>query len=247
MLIHLYGPDAYQRSQKERQIVATYEKKYGHAPERFVLSEKNDYARLLSFLESQSLFSPKGFAIVSEVEPENAKLIKTLVANESKTLLIIAEKKLSKEFAFLLKDPVQSQEFPELKGTELSSFIRKEAKKQNVEVSDAQVASLALLCGSDTWGIVHELEKLSLGGATPNGEAGKDFFPLIQGFMRGTLGSRLSSLEWLLQNNDPVAIFNVSTSLATPIQKIRMANYDVAIKSGKLEYEEALLDLILRD
>ena len=56
---------------------------------------------------------------------------------------------------------------------------------------------------------------------------------------------RLTALETLLAMNDPAAkLFNILASQWK--EKIpQFAKYDLAIKSGKLEYEEALVDLVI--
>ena len=62
------------------------------------------------------------------------------------------------------------------------------------------------------------------------------------------VGQKLAFLEDLLsRNNDPTMIFNMASAsfYLDKKQKIKMADYDVAVKSGKLEYEEVLLDLML--
>ena len=62
------------------------------------------------------------------------------------------------------------------------------------------------------------------------------------------IASRLSLLEELLsRSEDPAMIFNIMavSPFADKAWKEKIADYDVAVKSGKLEYDEALLDMIL--
>ena len=74
-------------------------------------------------------------------------------------------------------------------------------------------------------------------------------FPLINALgYEGDLGQRLITLERLFQmREEPVKIFNILASRTylsfEDLQK--MADYDIMVKSGKMEYEEVLLDLIL--
>ena len=76
-----------------------------------------------------------------------------------------------------------------------------------------------------------------------------DVAPNYWGLLNGVKGydvrSRLSALETLLAMNDPAAkLFNILASQWK--EKIpQFAKYDAAIKSGKLEYEEALVDLVI--
>jgi hypothetical protein len=128
---------------------------------------------------------------------------------------------------------------------------------------------LATIYAGNSWALVTELEKLSAlkaGGAeahtagrTGSGaatiekkdldaldlEAAPDYWALLNGMKSFDVRTRLYALEKLFAINDPPPkIFNILAGQAGP-KTPRMAEYDLAIKSGKLEYEEALLDLIL--
>jgi hypothetical protein len=59
------------------------------------------------------------------------------------------------------------------------------------------------------------------------------------------VSGRLRALETLLAQSDPAAkIFNILASQWKE-KTLQIADYDFAVKSGKLEYEEAVLDLVL--
>ena len=60
-------------------------------------------------------------------------------------------------------------------------------------------------------------------------------------------GRKLLLLEELLfRSENPQMIFNLfSVLMKTSSEKEKMADYDAAVKSGKLEYQEALTDLVL--
>ena len=62
------------------------------------------------------------------------------------------------------------------------------------------------------------------------------------------IGKKLLLLENLFERSgDSAMIFNFLTTFARSRgEKKMMADYDVAIKRGKLEYEEVLVDFILR-
>jgi hypothetical protein len=49
----------------------------------------------------------------------------------------------------------------------------------------------------------------------------------------------------LLENEDAAKVFNMAGGWAKGGNKIRMADYDVAVKSGKLEFADALADYVL--
>ncbi len=226
-----------------------YEKKHSRLTRHvFYMGEKESLDRLQSFLKEQSLFDTTKFAVIYDADeaPEVAKLLKTALENKATTIVVVSEKKLPKELAFLLKKPVLAQLFAALDTADLYAFIKTEAKNRNIELTPDMLRYLSEVFQSDTWGIVTELEKLFLGGHMSAALHAPAFFPLIQTLKRpGDTQSRLTALGYLLESEDPAAIFNVTASIADPLLKIKMADYDIAIKSGKLEYEEALTDLAI--
>ena len=61
----------------------------------------------------------------------------------------------------------------------------------------------------------------------------------------GDLQTKISTLERLLaEKGDGAKIFNV-LAYQKKEHIVQFADYDVAIKSGKIDYEEALLDFVL--
>ena len=61
----------------------------------------------------------------------------------------------------------------------------------------------------------------------------------------GDLRGRLTALERMFAENEPPAkVFNI-IAYQLPGRLEEMAAYDLAVKSGKMDYEEALLDLVL--
>ncbi len=269
MLIFLYGPDSYRRQQKLKALVSEYQKKHSvFTIEHFSLDEENDFERLKNFAGNVSLFDKSKLAVVhnaEEVGKEAAEFLKQFIDDKNTTLIITADDKLrrpltspggvgaptrgasgpTKDFQFLLKKPVLAQEFEELKGTELINFIKKEAEARNIKLPTSNLQLLTSLYVGDTWGLINELEKIALGGKPEAEVQIPEFFASIQRLKRGPLGLRLSALAYLLEEEDPAKIFNITAAVADPELKVKMADYDVAVKSGKLEYEEVLLDLVL--
>ncbi|MDD5547877.1 MAG: hypothetical protein PHN74_03245, partial [Candidatus Pacebacteria bacterium] len=111
----------------------------------------------------------------------------------------------------------------------------------------------------NTWGLITELDKLSLLGEKKiTKEIVKKYFddlPTLDVFdalngireARG-VGARLAILEELFsRSQDPGMIFNMmaASPYSTVKQKIEFADYDVAVKSGKMDYEEVLLSVCL--
>jgi len=252
MVIYLYGPDSYRRREKIKSITAEYQKKHSDLTIQsfFIVDEakaENEIGRLKDFVTAQSLFSIGGkkFGIcVIEEAPETAafpKLLKEFIDSETTTLLVSAQKKLPAAYKFLLDKPVLSQAFDELSAVELTAFIKKEAEKRGAALWPAAVSTLINRYGGDTWGIITELEVLSLGGKLEDAAASPEFFGLLMRVQRGDL----AALTWLLEREEPAMIFNILASRLSGALKIKAADYDVAVKSGKLDYPEALFDLVL--
>ena len=178
---------------------------------------------------------------------------------------MIAEKdKPLKALAFLLDKPVLAQKFETLAGAEWTAFIVAEAKKNDVKLTLAAAQFLGTIYEGNTWGLITEIEKLQgfkKGAASAGGsavdlidkkdldifdfEVAPNYWGLINGLKNYDIKNRLYAFETMLAANDPPAkIFNILASQwqeKTP----HMAEYDLAVKSGKVDYEEALVDLLI--
>ena len=254
MVIYLYGPDSYRRQQKQKEIIEEYKAKHSNLTfDRFYLDEDDEFSRLKEFSLNQSLFGDFKLGIIYNLSAASNQedlvgLIKSHLESKNSHLILSADKHLGKEFAFLLKKPVLSQEFSALSSVDLSNFIKAEAKKRNLTISPEVIRNLTQIYQTDTWGLINELDKISLGGKieTPYQYRKEQFFDLIGGILNSpSVASRLKTLEVLLDNEDSAMLFNFVASFSRGVQKIKMADYDAMIKSGKLNYEEALLDLSL--
>jgi len=220
-------------------------------PRKSRTSDRGGMARQNQVIEEVPSFrtGSNGVHNLEELENEGKEIkefLKSYLEDKNTTLVIIADKKL-KGFEFLLKPPAISQEFEPLKGAELMNFVKKEAETRGIKISLSHLSLLISAFAGDTWGIITELEKMSLGGKPEAQTKAPEFFPAIQTIKsrRLPIGARLSALAYLLENEEPAAVFNVTASIADPELKIKMADYDIMVKSGKLEYEEALTDLVL--
>ena len=251
MLIYLYGPDSYRLQEKLRSIIEEYKKKHsGLTIEYFDFATGDEiWEKFKEFIGSQSLFGGSRLAITSNCanEKEKAEFLKNFSDHKTASLIIIAEKPLGKDFSFLLKKPVLSQGFELLNGAQTVSFIKKEAEKRKLKLLPETINALIQANGSDLWGIIREIEKIVLGGEVGQTVTVPDFFAMISKLSgRAPFSLKISALTWLLETDDAAKVFNmVSAFTKVTADKVKMADYDVAIKSGKLEYEEALLDLVI--
>ncbi|MEK9179861.1 MAG: hypothetical protein AAB897_00380 [Patescibacteria group bacterium] len=274
MIIFLYGPDDYRRAERKKFYIAEFKKKYsGLSLDYFDLENPEALERLETFLRSQSLFEKKKLAVLENaLEADEKKLVEILksIAGDPAAIVAISEsKKPAGALKFIVNAPKPSvsEEFEHLAGAEWDLFIRKEAKSRLRRQSDDGVAEargvvlapaaanfLAEVYAKNSWGLVTELDKLSnldkkeisradleaLGLETvPN------YWMMVNSAKSQNLKTRLWALEKLFSQKDPPAkIFNILASLWR--ERIpQMAEYDFMVKSGKLEYEEVLLDTII--
>jgi len=253
MILYLYGPDSYRRRKKLKEIINKYLNKHSALTiENFdfsnQISEEAVEERLKDFISSQFLFDQSKLGIIANpsISKNLAEILKSILTRDSIHLILESDEFLGKDFDFLLKPPVLSQSFQELSPAQMSLFIKKEAGERNLDLSPKIINYLIQAYGSDTWAIVNELDKLALGGELDYTEVVPDFFVLLNRLRsREVAGKKIAALTWLLENEEPAAIFNILANQVNPDFKIKMADYDVAIKSGKLGYEEALIDLLI--
>jgi DNA polymerase III delta subunit len=227
----------------------------------FDLEEKTALESLGEFLKTQSIFETAKLALLEHAfeldAPKFAKLLKPFIEEKNITILIAEKDKPLKALAFLLEKPTIAQKFETLAGAEWTAFILAEAKKNDVLLTAAAAQFLGTIYAGNTWGLITEIEKLrgfKNAAGTPidkkdldifDFEVAPNYWGLINGLKNYDIKNRLYAFETMLAANDPPAkIFNILASQwqeKTP----HMAEYDLAVKSGKVDYEEALVDLLI--
>jgi DNA polymerase III delta subunit len=257
MIVFLYGPDSYRRLRRKRFYVAQFEKKYGLRAEPIDLADADGLVRLETAAKSRSLFAKKKLLVlesISETEPKKLlPFVKMFVEDKDQSLLMAAGKKPVKALDILLKKPVVAEEFEALKGAEWIKFAKQEAKVSGARLAESAFVYLAAAYEGDGWGLVTELRKLAgMGKIVAKAdleamgiETEKNYFALVQTLRAPNAAQRLGALEILLAIQEPAAkVFHILAALWT--QRIGdFARYDQAIKFGRMDYEEALLDLAL--
>lgn len=258
MIIFLYGSDDYRRHQTKEEIAARSEKNHkGAKPSVFDMENKEQADAFEEFIGNQPIFETVRSAMLEHsyaMDPAAlAKLLKPLVTAKNINVLLSERKKPVKELGFLLKDPVRVLEFEDLKGLEWFSFVKKSAKNLGLTLNDDAVRFLSSVYEGDTWALVTELQKLasfksSIARKDLDAfglQIAPDYWPLINGMKSGDMRNRITALEKLFSTNDPAAkTFNMLASQWRE-KTTEMAEYDFAVKSGKLNYEEVLLALAL--
>ena len=255
MISFLYGKNTYSRIARLNEIVAGYTKKDSQILlQRFNIRDEDGLESLERFYGGLALFNPKKFAVVDNVflttDKKRLKKILEPALNDKETILIItSDDEPAKTFSFLLEKPAVPEYFPEVSKSEVNAFIKTEAKKRSLSLDEDSIHNLAQNFGDDLWSIGTELDRLALVKTQEIiAEFSEDYFPLLNGLKSSSLKTRIISLEKLLtaRGDEPARIFNgLAYGFGTERIIRQLADYDVAIKSGKLDYEEALLDLVL--
>jgi hypothetical protein len=266
VILLFYGKDSYRRKQKIDEIIAAYRLKHGDLG--VFKADCGDgleaFDEAVEFLKNQSLFDPlkivilKSFSGADFKESKRVKELKALVAiykDSKNTIIFSAENKPGADFKFLLSEDIKTQEFPELDEAGMTKFIKNEALKRDLRLDNNQIFLLKESFEEDTWGLVTELDKLSLSGGSFFIEKRSqipEYFQTLNIFKFGkTVNHRLWALEALLSQlrEDPARVFNSLSYGRAPIDQKKwleiLADYDVAVKSGKLDYEEVLTDLAI--
>lgn len=230
--------------------------------------DQKGWEKMRAFLEQPSIFSDSKLAVVcetGEVEEKDEKkwigVLKRELETDKTFLIVLDRKKPKKAFQFLTTSPVRAQEFPELSGATLSAFLKKECEIRNLNfLPEAfRLFTEALLQGGEPgWNAIHHLDRLRFLAKKNSSIEKKDIekllpisitgelFALVKGFMYATdRKTALVALERSLHQADSAYVFNFAASLARGSVLLAFSEYDIAIKSGKLGYEEALADFVL--
>jgi len=268
MLYLLYGPNSYLRRKKITQLVET--KRAQHPTlrvERFFVDEEGEANRLHEFVVSRDLFgSLYKLAVVdgSAHAQDKSTLMHVLgVAEKDRNIILILneetrQKSIPVTVADLLKKlEVQEQYFSETLRDKMPSLVFAECKERGIAVEASAVRALCALYGSDTEGVMNEIQKLSfldepvsldllrrLGGYAQDLVL-FEFSRII--FGRTGVRERLGAWERLqLQHTEPHRVFNYCAKVATQRDDVeKIARADISIKSGRLESEQAMLALVL--
>ncbi len=259
MIIFLYGQDDYRRTERKKWYIAEFEKKYsGLSVGFFDLAEPEAHDNLRLFLRGESLFEEKKLAVLENVYETEEKTVidglKAVAKSKNATALISEQKKPPKKLEFLISEAWKTEEFENLAGEELYLFIKKAAQQFGIVLENGALDFLAEIYKNNSWALVTEIEKLSnldkkrifkedleaLGLETlPN------YWMVMNSLKSQNPAARFWALEKLFAQNEPPAkIFNILSSLWR--EKIpQMAEYDFMVKSGKLDYDEVLVELVL--
>lgn len=262
MIVLLIGPDDFRREEKRKEITGEYTKKRKFLNLKVFDFDEDEISGLENFMANRSIFEDAKLAVLKNIsalksEIRKGKLIpslKSAISSKTNHILISERETLPADLKFLLKKPVAVQEFGWLSAASWQNFIKAKTAEAGLRLTPAATGFLAEIFKNDTWGLITELQKLSflknknidkkdlefLNSRTP-----VDFWNELQELKSFSAPRRLRALEFLLEKGEGGGkIFNVLSAI-WPQKISEFANFDLLIKSGKLEYEEALLKLVL--
>lgn len=268
MLFYLYGPDSYRLKEKLARLVEPYKKKYKNTDilEVDIRESEDDWKKVRDFLTQPSMFVDSKVVIVKYAmaieEPEWINTLRSQLKTEKVFTFLSEEDEPIRSFDFLLSEGVQKMEFRELDGKSLENFIKKKSEEFHISFTEDALRlfiSFIISCEHDrSWHTIHELEKLLL-LELPTPIQKKDLseyikvhtheelFSLARGIVyEKSISTRLFSLEKaFLQNEAAAHLFNLVSALVRGPEMLLFADYDVLVKSGKIGYEEALLEFAI--
>lgn len=267
MIAYLYGPDSLRRLTKLKGLlVAVRSKSSGSEEWEVDLEENSDaWSDVRDFANQQSIFGGTKVMVVKEAascdEKEWIKFLKEMASREGAYLFASDSAKPTKAFHSLLEQPSESYEFGELAGKELSDFVKSEIAKRSISFSEEAfkffLSFLAREAGNRSWTAVQEIEKASLLGKKEvalSDLLGVSVFPEFDEVWRlsrqvlsaSPWTEKVRILEKLFsQGADSSYIFNSLAFGAAGKDVLKLSDYDVLIKSGKLDFPEALLGFVL--
>ena len=262
MITVLSGPDSYRRRKRAQFIVNEFKAAHPQAPVmRLDGNEPEAGERFIEFIRSTSLFEPRKLLVLEPLFADGTRLLgealKRTAEDKLCSVLISTDTAPISPFAFLKKESkgTITEQFPKLTGEKLAAWLADEAKAHGITLSSGAAQLLQDAYGADTWSLATELQKLasrtersvSEEDLTALGvETAPDFIGGIRGLTAPSVTERLASLARVLASGEPAQKIFSMLPYWWPARLEMLANYDRGVKSGKLDYEEALTDVLIR-
>jgi len=264
MIIFLYGEDSFRRKRKYSEIISSFTIKNSNLG----LSEfyYDEIEGFLEALKNRSIFSPRTLVSIKDIDfnslSENTleafikSLLEIIGSQEIIVLISSIQTSLPDNMSFLNNPPSKTQEFSFLPKEKLVFFVTKEALVKGVKLSEIDIRALVASFSGDLWAIESELQKLASAQSLDIYSLGSapSYFELLNTIKSNkTREAKLVALETILYllKEDPARVFNgLAYSAPQGVAPEKwfsvMADYDVFVKSGQMDYEEALLDFVIR-
>ncbi len=173
MIIFIYGKDVYRLQQKLKEIIDEYRDIHKSGLNLRFLEKDESVKDLLDCNKQVSMFDEKRLFILSDVfnntvfKEDVIKNIENLLSSEN-IFVIYGEGEVRKNDKLLTllkkekdKKRVIIKDYPFLPEKKLYLWIEAEFLKNNVNADKNAIFKLQEMCGSDTWRLKNEVEKLS--------------------------------------------------------------------------------------
>ncbi len=268
MVILLYGPDSYSKSQKLRELrISIVERNPSIAQGAFDMEQEQELYSLHEFSTVTGLFSEgKRLAVVrnglSVFTQGVFQAIVARAAQDPDVVLLLhedREKKLEKkEETFCKKNGIQAQYFAKPTEATVRVRVKQFAKEMGVEVDDAALSFLIEEHGGNIFAIISDIQKWSSVTHTidstflsKTGEYVSEIglFDFSQAILYGKpLREQLAMFEHICsQGTDLFAVFNIAAKMTASADLITaLADADLKIKQGLIDIDQAITALILR-
>lgn len=203
MIYLLWGADTYRSLEKLHAITAEFRAKSGEFDVQEFDAETDAATGLSERLKAKSLFQKKKLITVrrpaagKEPFQKELKAFLKTAAHDPDIIVVLWQPGEAKKLAAMVEDlEGKSQEFKEMSAAEerrwLAAFIRQE----NLSLPENEIERLLGAFSGDTWRLVHEAEKCSLGGELGAAEAAEQ---KNYAFLDAFLVHRESALEALIR------------------------------------------------
>jgi hypothetical protein len=239
MLFLFVGQDSYRRSIKKKEWMAAFAAKYPDClASVFDVSDASTEEEARVFCAASPLFSSLRMAVLENCEAGGDftdEIIARCSASQTVHAVAVFEKNPGKKVANQAKEVY---EFALPKDLEWGQYVEVEAKRFGLKTTDPRVVLASNNWNLSPWGLSTELAKIAM-GASQKEERVVD----VRAFAYGRLSDRLSQMQISFSGGSPWQMIFYTTAAMTGKQNTPLfAEYDAAIKSGKIDYEEALLD-----
>ena len=167
MLILLYGEDGFRLRQKLNEIVKEYQTKHQSGLNLVRFKENGfDFDKIKQNVQSISMFDEKKLIILENVLKNKSvsedlfKYIKkSKLKDDPDVIMVIFQEDKSVGIAFK-REASMSEEFKPLEGIELINWLKKQADKNKINISQIALRKLIAYVGNDLWQLNNELNKL---------------------------------------------------------------------------------------
>ena len=257
MFIILHGEDSYEREIKRQEILKVFKEKNKILSfEVANFSEDSGFNKAYNFCSNEGLFSgPRLLYIKNTFDYDNRKVKKLFefMAKQKNLNILLSEYKIPKIVSSFMRSPNMVQVFPLLDSLKLKQRVIKIANNLNVDYREDGLTHLISIFNEDSWSIVNAIKMLSLlklpldikSLSIIQLEIKKDSFALLRNFESELLSIRLSAYIEAENNKEDFAkIFNI-LAFRNTTRVSEFCKYDLSIKSGKIDYNTAILDYIL--